>query len=63
MAKAKKITKAQWRERMREIGSLSWSKAGKASAAALTPAQRSARARKAVLAREAKRKAKARAEA
>ena len=40
---------------MREVGRGSWSKAGKASAEALTPEQRIERARKAVAAREAKR--------
>lgn len=45
------------RDVMREIGRGSWSKAGKASAAALTARQRTERAKKAVAAREAKRRA------
>jgi hypothetical protein len=45
------ISKKQISDVMREIGRGSWSKAGKAAAAKMTPKQRSERARKAVLAR------------
>ena len=51
-----KPTKAQISQVMREIGKSGWSKAGLASASKLTPEQRSERARKAAMAREAKRK-------
>jgi hypothetical protein len=45
-----------------EIFTIAGSKGGKASAAALTPAERRAKALKAVAAREAKRKTKCEAE-
>jgi len=49
---SKKPSAAQVSAVMREIGRTGWSKAGKASAARLTPEERSERARKASNARK-----------
>ena len=53
-----KISKKLLSDVMREIGRNGWSKAGTASADALTKEQRSERGRKAVLARWAKQRKK-----
>lgn len=55
-----KITDKMISDVMREIGRSSWSRAGKVSAAKLTPEQKRARALHAVRAREAQRAAKKR---